>query len=353
MNVGREAIGAVALALLVCCAPAAASFSHAPVSAAAAPADILSRIAESNGESVRSRSLAELRRSGQIKTGSFDVASGAKSLWEEIQQEIAAIESDDVAEFVSLAFHRVRTDSRSRVVWSIACSIVILCFILLVMTVAGVSSLVVSAARSAAGGSQARMGVDALDETAKNGDEKQGDVPDPKSRSKGRWSAANSKFAAMVENGELEKAQAHLAARVESGGGSGQMLYLFAVCAARLDVEGYEQLVKEMFGDTKQAFSETYQHVGEIGRALAPKSFPVSKFPVPQKTFSERLDLDFESYGKVTEFGDAETLLDMLLAYKNMGEFGSVRQIIVTLLVHGNAKQRKDAIGFARKISDA
>ena len=54
--------------------------------------------------------------------------------------------------------------------------------------------------------------------------------------------------------------------------------------------------------------------------------------------------------GPITEFGDVQTLLDLVRVYVDMGDEAETKHLIVEILVRGDEEQRRQAMTFKNRM---
>ena len=130
----------------------------------------------------------------------------------------------------------------------------------------------------------------------------------------------------------------------------GTYLYLFACNALNNEPAKFVSLVSEIFPKGLNASDELHLHIADIGRVVSPKDFPLSSYPSPKEPFEVRTDLIGDSLGSVAEFGNVQTLLDLVRVYMEMEQFDQTRHLIVEVLARGDTNQRWHAMEFSRTL---
>ena len=154
-----------------------------------------------------------------------------------------------------------------------------------------------------------------------------------------------------LKAGMLEEVeQALMAERKRRPEHTGLTLYLLACRAASSEPEAYQSLVSEIFSDGLDKESEIGRHAAQIGRILFPEKYPVDKFPEPKKPFEVEANLIGDTLGPISEFGNVQTLLDLVRVYVEMKELAETKHLIVEILVRGDASQRERALEYSRII---
>ena len=154
-----------------------------------------------------------------------------------------------------------------------------------------------------------------------------------------------------LKAGMLEEVeQALMAERKRRPEHTGLTLYLLACRAASSEPEAYQSLVSEIFSDGLDKESEIGRHAAQIGRILFPEKYPVDKYPEPKKPFEVEANLIGETLGPISEFGNVQTLLDLVRVYVEMKEWAETKHLIVEILVRGDASQRERALEYSRII---
>ena len=154
-----------------------------------------------------------------------------------------------------------------------------------------------------------------------------------------------------LKAGMLEEVeQALMAERKRRPEHTGLTLYLLACRAASNEPEAYQSLVSEIFSDGLDKESEVGRHAAQIGRIMFPEKYPVDKFPEPKKPFEVEANLIGDTLGPISEFGNVQTLLDLVRVYVDMKELAETKHLIVEILVRGDASQRERALEYSRII---
>ena len=154
-----------------------------------------------------------------------------------------------------------------------------------------------------------------------------------------------------LKAGMLEEVeQALMAERKRRPEHTGLTLYLLACRAASNEPEAYQSLVSEIFSGGLDKESEIGRHAAQIGRIMFPEKYPVDKFPEPKKPFEVEANLIGDTLGPISEFGNVQTLLDLVRVYVEMKELAETKHLIVEILVRGDASQRERALEYSRII---
>ncbi len=154
-----------------------------------------------------------------------------------------------------------------------------------------------------------------------------------------------------LKAGMLEEVeQALMAERKRRPEHTGLTLYLLACRAASSEPEAYQSLVSEIFSDGLDKESEIGRHAAQIGRIMFPEKYPVDKCPEPKKPFEVEANLIGDTLGPMSEFGNVQTLLDLVRVYVEMKELAETKHLIVEILVRGDASQRERALEYSRII---
>ena len=154
-----------------------------------------------------------------------------------------------------------------------------------------------------------------------------------------------------LKAGMLEEVeQALMAERKRRPEHTGLTLYLLACRAASSEPEAYQSLVSEIFSDGLDKESEIGRHAAQIGRIMFPEKYPVDKFLEPKKPFEVEANLIGDTLGPISEFGNVQTLLDLVRVYVEMKEWAETKHLIVEILVRGDASQRERALEYSRII---
>ena len=154
-----------------------------------------------------------------------------------------------------------------------------------------------------------------------------------------------------LKAGMLEEVeQALMAERKRRPEHTGLTLYLLACRAASSEPEAYQSLVSEIFSDGLDKESEIGRHAAQIGRIMFPEKYPVDKYPEPKKPFEVEANLIGDTLGPISEFGNVQTLLDLVRVYVEMKELAETKHLIVEILVRGDASQRERALEYSRII---
>ena len=154
-----------------------------------------------------------------------------------------------------------------------------------------------------------------------------------------------------LKAGMLEEVeQALMAERKRRPEHTGLTLYLLACRAACNEPEAYQSLVSEIYSGGLDKESEIGRHAAQIGRILFPEKYPVDKYPEPKKPFEVEANLIGDTLGPISEFGNVQTLLDLVRVYVEMKELAETKHLIVEILVRGDASQRERALEYSRII---
>ena len=139
-----------------------------------------------------------------------------------------------------------------------------------------------------------------------------------------------------LKAGMLEEVEhALMAERKRRPEHTGLTLYLLACRAASNEPEAYQSLVSEIFSGGLDKESEVGRHAAQIGRILFPEKYPVDKYPEPKKPFEVEANLIGDTLGPISEFGNVQTLLDLVRVYVEMKEWAETKHLIVEILVRG------------------
>ncbi len=158
----------------------------------------------------------------------------------------------------------------------------------------------------------------------------------------------------LVQSGSYEKAEAAFRASLKHRPEEvGAYLYLFACTALADDAGKYTALVADIFPDGLNASKQLHLHIADMGRAVAPDEFPLASYPLPRESFELKAELIDDSLGTISEFGDVQTLLDLIKAYIEMQQPSQARHLIVEVLVRGDSRQREQALKMAGSLSGA
>ena len=172
-----------------------------------------------------------------------------------------------------------------------------------------------------------------------------------KSAVKARQPSVPRTMIGKLKAGMLEEVeQALMAERKRRPEHTGLTLYLLACRAASNEPEAYQSLVSEIFSGGLDKESEIGRHAAQIGRILFPEKYPVDKYPEPKKPFEVEANLIGDTLGPITEFGNVQTLLDLVRVYVEMKEWAETKHLIVEILVRGDASQRERALEYSRII---
>ncbi len=165
-------------------------------------------------------------------------------------------------------------------------------------------------------------------------------------------SAGTPSLGELVQSGRYEKAEAAFRASLKHRPEEiGAYLYLFACTALADDAGQYTALAAEIFPDGLDASKQLHLHIADIGRAVSPEDFPLTSYPLPAEPYELKAELVDDSLGAIAEFGDVQTLLDLIKAYIEMQQPNQARHMIVEVLVRGTASQRRQALKMARSLA--
>ena len=128
------------------------------------------------------------------------------------------------------------------------------------------------------------------------------------------------------------------------------VMYLLACRAVDGDAASYENLITKLFPDGLDSGVQICLHAASIGRVLSAEKFDVNDYPEPEELFEVDATVTSKSLGPITEFGDVQTLLDLVRVYVDMGDEAQAKHLIVEILVRGAKEQRKQAIEFRNKL---
>ncbi len=127
------------------------------------------------------------------------------------------------------------------------------------------------------------------------------------------------------------------------------VMYLLA-CRATVDATSYDELISELFSQGLDGSVPICLHAAEIGRLLKLDNYPLSRFPEPRVPFEVDTSVSGNTLGPISEFGDVQTLLDLVRVYVDMEDEAEARHLIVEILVRGNYEQRKLALDFKSRM---
>ena len=172
-----------------------------------------------------------------------------------------------------------------------------------------------------------------------------------KSAVKARQPSVPRTMIGKLKAGMLEEVEQELMAeRKRRPEHTGLTLYLLACRAANNEPEAYQSLVSEIFSGGLDKESEIGRHAAQIGRIMFPEKYPVDKYPEPKKPFEVEANLIGDTLGPISEFGNVQTLLDLVRVYVEMKEWAETKHLIVEILVRGDASQRERALEYSRII---
>ena len=128
------------------------------------------------------------------------------------------------------------------------------------------------------------------------------------------------------------------------------VMYLLACRAVAADAISYDDLISELFSQGLDSSVQICLHAAEIGRLLELDKFPLSQYPEPENPFEVDTTVSGNTLGPISEFGNVQTLLDLVRVYVDMGDEAETRHLIVEILVRGNREQRKQALDFKSRM---
>lgn len=127
------------------------------------------------------------------------------------------------------------------------------------------------------------------------------------------------------------------------------VMYLLA-CRATADSAAYDDLISELFSKGLDRSIQICLHAAEIGRLIKPDSYPLKQYPEPESAFVVDNTVSGNTLGPISEFGDVQTLLDLVRVYVDMEDEAEVKHLTVEILVRGNCEQRRQALEFHSKL---
>lgn len=127
------------------------------------------------------------------------------------------------------------------------------------------------------------------------------------------------------------------------------VMYLLA-CRATVDAASYDELISELFSQGLDHSVPICLHAAEIGRLLELDNYPLSRFPEPEVPFEVDTSVSGNTLGPISEFGDVQTLLDLVRVYVDMEDEAETKHLVVEILVRGNYEQRKQALQFKNRM---
>ena len=151
----------------------------------------------------------------------------------------------------------------------------------------------------------------------------------------------------MLKAGDLKGAEVMLfEEHRKSPTDSTTVMYLLACRAVAGDAASYDKLITELFPEGLDHNVQICLHAASIGRILSAEKFDVNDYPETEELFEVDAAVTSKSLGPINEFGDVQTLLDLVRVYVDMGDEAQAKHLIVETLVRGNADQRKMALMF-------
>ena len=128
------------------------------------------------------------------------------------------------------------------------------------------------------------------------------------------------------------------------------VMYLLACRAAGGDAASYGDLLAKLFPNGLDSSVQICLHAAGIGRAVGLDGYPSNRYPEPDKPFEVDSTVSGNSLGPITEFGDVQTLLDLVRVYVDMGDEAETKHLIVEILVRGDEEQRRQAMTFKNRM---
>ena len=285
------------------------------------------------------------------RSSSIDPVAAIKRLASVVGNELSKVEGRSLSERVGWVADRVQRNPSGRIIWFIVASIAVLSVAFMIAVAVWlhywlrVSREPLSAAVSA-------TATKAVTDSSKSKNS-------PTTHSKPARPAPAGKQLSKVaissdlETGLIDKVEAALlqAIKAKQADPCG-IIYLLACCAVKCSSREYSALVNEIKELGAGEDPSFIAHAGQIGRLLAPEDFDVEDWPEPSGRHSGKSKLISSTFDSVMEFGNAQTLLDMLRTYTDMEDVGAARHLMVQILVYGDGNQRAEALGYARRLAD-
>ncbi len=286
-----------------------------------------------------------------------DPAEGVKRLVETIGREVSRVEGVTAADKGRWIANRVRTDPTGRIIWFVVGAIIVLSTILVLVVISAIAYQFAKSRpkRKPATGAESALQAQVSPSPRQPSAALNKSEPSGPGSSKAPVALPLSRTAisSALESGSTDRVEAVLLKAVrQDKADAGAMMYLAACCALRCDAQRYDALVSEMMSHGFNSESRAFLHVGQIGRLLSPQAYDLATWPDPGETYSGKSGLVASTFDSVMEFGDVRTLLDMLVTYTGMEDFGAARHLLVQVLVYGDKAQRAEALNYAKQLPD-
>lgn len=275
----------------------------------------------------------------RLLTGWIDVLSSALlPVYKTINAELALIEGDTVGEKWQWIRQRIDSGQISRIVWLLILGLLVSGFLFITTVIWWFISSRESKITRISKTDETSESVLAATELAAS---QKSTEPTKSQRTLTRTSVSK------LQAGEIEEAEKLLKAELQKeAGDEKKLIYLFACRAMRNDPKSYSALISELYPDGMNSELEISRHIAQIGRLIGVKEFSAIEFPSPANVFDEIQNQKGSTLGSISEFGNVQTLLDLIRVYIEMESFNDAKHLIVEVLVRGDEIFRKNAIEY-------
>ena len=312
----------------------------------------VSELNQSSSSSAPENSWAELLTTARTtvaqianlaKSGLNETETAAVNFFGVICDEVSRVQGDRIAEQWTWVVQRYQSDQVGRSLWTLILVLFTSGFIFVVSVGYGLCTRLTRSRRK-----HKTKPIQAKKPAANT---KSYHEAVAKNAEKARQPSVPRTMIGKLKAGMLEEVeQALMAERKRRPEHTGLTLYLLACRAASSEPEAYQSLVSEIFSGGLDKESEIGRHAAQIGRIMFPEKYPVDKYPEPKKPFEVEANLIGDTLGPISEFGNVQTLLDLVRVYVEMKEWAETKHLIVEILVRGDASQRERALEYSRII---
>ena len=281
----------------------------------------------------------------RVEQATAESRRGLASLYESIRNEFELIEGVYVADLVESVVDRYEADSTGRVLWMLI-SILLASGLLFVASIG--YGLIFRPKPTKSARLEGAIDSEATTESNKSSHA----IIKIKSKAIPHAQRLPKSMIGLLKAGELKLAEELLFEEHRKNPTDASIvMYLLACRVVDGDAASYEKLITELFPDGLDSGVQICLHAASIGRVLSAEKFDVNDYPEPEELFEVDAAVTSKSLGPITEFGDVQTLLDLVRVYVDMGDDAQANHLIVEILVRGDAVQRTDAFNFGKRIN--
>ena len=282
----------------------------------------------------------------RVEQATAESRRGLASLYESIRNEFDLIEGVYLADRVVSVFNRYEADSTGRILWMLISILLVSGSLFVVSTGYG---LIFRPKPTKSAHLEGAIDSEVTTESNKSSHA----IIKIKSKAIPHAQRLPKSMIGLLKAGELKLAEELLfEEHRKNPTDSSIVMYLLACRAVDGDAASYEKLITELFPDGLDSGVQICLHAASIGRASSIENYSQNEYPEPENPFEVDSALTSKSLGPITEFGDVQTLLDLVRVYVDMGEEAQAKHLIVEILVRGNFNQRKLAILFKSRIEN-